>query len=95
MAVDPLSADFQRMVYRNYPRTVSFDGPQEGTILPGASIGSARVLVPAFSQTLALGPAPLPFGLDVAPAPGTRCLVLFVGVGVGDPWIVAITTVPL
>lgn len=94
---DQTSADFQRMVFKNYPQTVSFDGPQEAAILPFPTPTTtlASVVIPAYSETVAIGPCPLPFGLTDPPDPGTRCLVLFAGVGTDDPWIVSLTTVPL
>jgi hypothetical protein len=95
MLHDTTSADLQRIVTKQYPVTVTFDGPQEGVILPSATTTQANVVVPAYSQTVAFFGCPLPYGLADPPDPGTRCLVLFVGSGVSDPWIVALTTVPL
>ncbi len=95
MAVhDQTTANWQRMVFRTRVPVVTIDGPQEGRILAGATTTSARVTIPAYSTAVAFGPCPLPPGLTEAPAAGTRCLILFVGAGTGNPWIVGLTNLP-
>lgn len=91
MQHDATAALLQSVILRHRPTTVSFDGPQEGVIV-SATTTQATVMVPAFSSVYALpNPAVLPAWVVSAPPAGTRCLVLFVGSGVDDPWVVAMT----
>lgn len=87
---DPTTALVQNILLAQRPKTNTFAGPQEGVIV-SASTTQATVLVPAWSSTNAIpNAAVLPSWVSEAPAAGTRCLVLFVGSGVDDPWVVAI-----
>lgn len=93
MITDQTTAVFQEMVFaRRGPRT-AISGPQEAVIVTvhGTGAGtSCYFTVPAVTKDFKYGPAPCPAGATA----GQRALAVFVGSGVGDPWIVAVTTVP-
>lgn len=92
--MDPTSALVNRAILNQRPVTTRFEGPQEAVIVT-ATTTSAKIIVPAWSTTMQIpGTAPLPPGLTVAPAKGTRCLVVFAGPGVGDPWVIGLTALP-
>lgn len=73
------------------------DTPQQGTVIAVTSAG-ARVEVTGI-RTQVCGPMPWSLGAydtpalaisgGFAPRVGDRCLVVFAGAGIGDPWLVA------
>lgn len=90
---DLLTFKTQRVMLAQKPKLAAFDGPQEGVIVTAdAGAGTVTVTVPAVGGTTYGYQASLARGLD--PAAGDRCLVLFVGSGVGNPWVVALTDAP-
>lgn len=90
---DRYGADLAQILLARRVPVTSAPGPQEAVIQSVSGSGTATTCyftVPALSATVKYGPAPCPAGI----APGQRGLVLFVGAGIGDPWIVAVTDLP-
>ena len=108
MALDFESTQLQRAALDQRTPSAMFDGPQVGTVI-SATATTAMVAVPTYNPTVAFGPAPYPrpalHQITLAgvahqhdpgfPPAGTACLVLFVGLGADQPYIVAFYGWPL
>lgn len=92
-ATDTTTAGLVRVLTGRRVPAIAVVGPQEAVIVSVTGSGTATTCyftVPKVSTTFKYGPAPCPAGANA----GQRALVLFVGNGVGDGWIVAVTDSP-
>lgn len=87
---DKFSADITQVLLARRVARTAIAGPQEAVIVSVTGAGTATscyFTIPAISVTFKYGPAPCPPGTTA----GGRGLAVFVGNGVGDPWIIATT----
>jgi hypothetical protein len=92
---DKYGGYLNELVFKKRSPRPTMTGPQEGTIITVTGTGAGTTCMVQISSVqsaggYACGPAPCPAGAEV----GQRALVVFVGSGVGDPWVLAVTTVP-
>jgi hypothetical protein len=88
---DKTTQIFHEIVFKERPARVAIDGPQEA-VITAVTGAVCYFTIPAIGGAFQYGPAPYPAGS--APAAGMRCLAVFVGAGVGDPWVIGVTTAP-
>jgi hypothetical protein len=82
---DPTTAVFNEIVFGRRTQRNAVDGPQQG-VVSSVSGSTCYFTIPSVSTDFAYGPAPVLPGLTVAA--GDDVLVVFVGDGVKNPWVV-------
>jgi hypothetical protein len=89
---DRTSALLNTVMFDQKPTRAQINGPQVATIV-SATADACYFTIPTMPGNNKYGPAPYPHDAptdSTIPAPGTSCLVVFVGANVNTPWVVAI-----
>jgi hypothetical protein len=83
VAIDGKTASVLRELLDVRSPTPAYDGPQVGTVV---TVAGGAVTFTLDDPSIAYGPVPYSAG---SPVRGSQCLVVFVGNGTDQPWVLA------